>query len=90
MTKPTFENGRIVPITSGRVKSSQGNWTPRTPDATEKTYRHIMHVGAANMQQTALAYRENIRSAAKAAIMRKVERRKRLREGQSVVSFDKS
>ena len=48
MTKPTFENGRIVPATSGRVKSSQGEWTPRTPDAFERTYEHVMRVGVAN------------------------------------------
>jgi len=34
-----FENGKVVPIGKHkRLDSAQGRWTPRTPDAFERTW----------------------------------------------------
>lgn len=92
MTKPTFENGRIVPATSGRVKSSQGEWTPRTPDAFERTYEHVMRVGVANCKASIEAYQKACRKETLMSDLRKLKRiRERLearKNGTQVVQLD--
>ncbi len=89
MTKPTFENGRIVPATSGRVKSSQGEWTPRTPDAFERTYEHIMRIGVMNCRDTAQAYQDARRRASVANLQRVIAKRKAIRaNGGQVTQLD--
>lgn len=45
-----FENGRVVPIgRHKRLDSAQGRWTPRTPDAFERTYV-LLGLGAMTLQ----------------------------------------
>lgn len=80
MTKPTFENGRIVPATSGRVKSSLGEWTPRTPDAFEKTYKHVMRLGVMNCAATAQAYQDARRRSVVDRLARHIESMKKRAE----------
>lgn len=87
MTKPSFENGRIVPITQGRIRASQGQWTPRTPDATEQTYEHIMNIGALNMQEFCRDKRDERRRKALAGLSKTIDRLKRKRDSL-VVPFD--
>jgi len=89
MSKRGFENGNIVPIAPRKMSSSQGKWTPRTQDATERTYTHLMHTGAMNSRQNAIAYREAQRQAALGGIRRRIEQLKKRRDGGQVLSFDK-
>jgi len=85
----TFENGHIVPITSGRVKSSQGEWTPRTPDAFERTYEHVMRVGVANCKASIDAYQDARRRASVENLKRVIDKRKAIRaNGGQVTQLD--
>jgi len=47
--KLVWDNGR--PTNGVRdLRCEQGRWTPRTPDATEQTFKHTMRIGVLNMQ----------------------------------------
>jgi hypothetical protein len=47
--KLVWDNGKPTRAVSD-LRCEQGRWTPRTPDATEQTFKHTMGIGVLNMQ----------------------------------------
>jgi hypothetical protein len=48
--KLVWDNGKPTRAVSD-LRCEQGRWTPRTPDATEQTYKHLLSIGAYKMQE---------------------------------------
>ena len=89
MAKRGYENGNIVSIAPKKLRCEQGRWTPRTPDAFEQTYNHVMRVGVMNCKATAEAYRDSLRRASVEKLQRVIAKRKAIRaNGGQVTQLD--
>ena len=89
MPKLVFENGRPVP--SGKdTKSHSRHYVPHGKDAFDETYKHILSIGALQMQDFIRDKRNERRIRAIENLRRVNAARKRARDNvNSVVPFDK-